>query len=80
MGFEYKKVLLVGATSGIGAALADTFVKNGVFVVGVGRRKDRLESFVEKHGSSNADYRVYDINDTEKVGAKLLRHYHKDTD
>lgn len=67
MGFAYKKVLLIGATSGIGAALAETLVKNGVFVIGVGRRKDRLESFVQKHGSTKTDYRVYDINETDNV-------------
>lgn len=69
MGFEYKKVLLIGATSGIGAAFADTLVKNGVFVIGVGRRKDRLESFVQKHGSAKTDFRVHDINDTDKVNS-----------
>ena len=67
MGFQYKKVLLIGATSGIGAALADTLIKNGVFVVAVGRRKDRLEEFVAKRGSQKADYRVHDVNDLEAV-------------
>ncbi|KAK4502321.1 hypothetical protein PRZ48_005746 [Zasmidium cellare] len=67
MGFDYKKVLLIGATSGIGAALADTLVQNGVFVIGVGRRKERLESFVQKHGSGKTDYRVFDVNDTHEA-------------
>lgn len=69
MGFEYKKVLLIGATSGIGAAFAETLVQNGVFVIAVGRRKERLESFVQKHGTSKTDCRVYDVNDTDKVSA-----------
>lgn len=68
MGFQYKKVLLIGSTSGIGAALAETLVKNGVYVIGVGRRKERLEAFVKKHGASKADYRVFDVNDLEAVG------------
>lgn len=67
MGFDYKKVLLIGATSGIGAALAETLVENGVFVIGVGRRRERLESFAQKHGSTKMDYRVFDVNDTDKV-------------
>lgn len=67
MGFDYKKVLLIGSTSGIGAALAETLVQNGVFVIGVGRRKERLEDFVQKHGSSKTDRRVYDVNDTDKA-------------
>ncbi|KAF2162881.1 hypothetical protein M409DRAFT_26736 [Zasmidium cellare ATCC 36951] len=69
MGFDYKKVLLIGATSGIGAALAETLVENGVFVIGVGRRRERLESFAQKHGSTKTDYRVFDVNDTDTAQA-----------
>lgn len=65
--FQYKKVLLLGSTSGIGAALADKLVENGVFVIGVGRREDRLKAFVSKHGQQKADYRVLDINDLKAV-------------
>ncbi|CAK4023349.1 short-chain dehydrogenase oxidoreductase [Lecanosticta acicola] len=82
MGFQYKKVLLIGATSGIGAALADTLVQNGVFVIVVGRRRERLEDFVKKAGQQKADHRVHDVNDPE-AGPKFVQevfHAHPDID
>lgn len=63
MGFGYKKVLLIGATSGIGAGLGDKFVQEGVKVVAVGRRKENLDGFVAKHGSDMAASVVFDITD-----------------
>ncbi|UPL04078.1 hypothetical protein LCI18_015012 [Fusarium solani-melongenae] len=59
----YKHVLLVGATSGIGAALADKFILEGAKVIAVGRRQDRLDAFVQKHGSDKASGVKYDITD-----------------
>ncbi|TQN69433.1 putative oxidoreductase [Colletotrichum shisoi] len=61
MSLPSKKVLLVGATSGIGAALADTLVENGTFVIAVGRRKGNLDKFVDKHGADKAAAAVVDI-------------------
>ncbi|EME45517.1 hypothetical protein DOTSEDRAFT_87848 [Dothistroma septosporum NZE10] len=69
MTFPYKNVLLIGATSGIGARFAQTLIDNDVFVIGVGRRKDRLEAFVQKAGKEKADYRVHDMNDLEDTPA-----------
>ncbi|KAF4302684.1 Short-chain dehydrogenase/reductase SDR [Botryosphaeria dothidea] len=67
MGFGYKKVLLVGATSGIGAGLADKLVQEGVHVVAVGRRKENLDAFVSKHGSGKASSVVFDITDLKGI-------------
>ncbi|KAF7882899.1 hypothetical protein EAF00_011388 [Botryotinia globosa] len=49
MSFSYKHVLLIGATSGIGLAMAERLVQECKVTV-VGRRKDRLDEFVGKHG------------------------------
>lgn len=54
MNLPYNKVLLVGATSGIGAALAEKLVENGIFVIAAGRRKENLDKFVAKHGTHKA--------------------------
>ncbi|KFY25418.1 hypothetical protein V493_04671 [Pseudogymnoascus sp. VKM F-4281 (FW-2241)] len=43
MAFPYKHVLFIGATSGIGKAMAERIVADGVKVTAVGRRKDALE-------------------------------------
>lgn len=64
MPFQYKQVLMVGSTSGIGAALADRLVQEGSKVVAVGRRQERLDSFVQKHGKDKASAERFDINDT----------------
>lgn len=68
MAFSYKSVLMVGCTSGIGLALAERMIENGIFVIGVGRRKDRLDAFVAKHGSDKVASSQFDI--TNLVGIK----------
>jgi len=67
MPFQYKKVLVVGATSGIGEALAEKFVENGSSVIVVGRRKDKLEAFVHKHGKDKASAVPFDITEMDKI-------------
>lgn len=69
MSFSYKHVLLVGATSGIGKAMADRLVAEGIHVTAVGRRKDRLDAFVSTHGSSKASSLVADISDISSIPA-----------
>ncbi|OHE97550.1 hypothetical protein CORC01_07165 [Colletotrichum orchidophilum] len=63
MSFPHKQVLLVGATSGIGAAMADKLIKNGAKVIAVGRRQERLDAFVKKHGPTQAASIRFDITD-----------------
>ncbi|KAK1621464.1 hypothetical protein BDP81DRAFT_401177 [Colletotrichum phormii] len=67
MSLPYQKVLLVGATSGIGAALADKLVENGTFVIAAGRRKENLDQFVAKHGNTKAAAAVVDILRLESI-------------
>jgi NADP-dependent 3-hydroxy acid dehydrogenase YdfG len=69
MSFPYKHVLLVGATSGIGKAMADKLIAEGIQVTVVGRRKDRLNSFVSFHGSSRASSLFADILDLDSIPA-----------
>ena len=61
MSFPYKRVLLVGATSGIGLAMAEKLITSGIKVIAVGRRQSKLDSFVQKHGSEKASAIPYDI-------------------
>ncbi|KAL9086373.1 MAG: hypothetical protein Q9165_007159 [Trypethelium subeluteriae] len=67
MPFQYKTVLLVGATSGIGAAMADRLIREGSNVIAVGRRQDRLDAFVQKHGQDKASSAVFDISDRTSI-------------
>jgi NADP-dependent 3-hydroxy acid dehydrogenase YdfG len=67
MPFPYKTVLVLGATSGIGLALAEKMVENGSHVIAVGRRKENLDSFVSKHGKDRASSFVFDITDLSSI-------------
>jgi short-subunit dehydrogenase involved in D-alanine esterification of teichoic acids len=67
MPFKYKKVLVVGATSGIGLALAERLVSNGAQVIVTGRRKERLDEFVSKHTADKASAVVFNITNLEKI-------------
>ncbi len=67
MPFPYKKVLVIGATSGIGKAMASRLVKEGSTVIVVGRRKQNLEEFVHEHGKDKASAVPFDITETEKI-------------
>ena len=46
----YNKALIIGATSGIGEALAAKLVSEGTSVIVTGRRRERLDAFVSQHG------------------------------
>lgn len=69
MAFNYKRVLLVGATSGIGAAMADKLILEGAKVIAVGRRQDRLDAFVQKHGPEKASSVRFDVTDRAGLDA-----------
>ncbi|KAK4540379.1 hypothetical protein LTR36_009236 [Oleoguttula mirabilis] len=90
MPFEYKKVLVVGATSGIGRALAAKFVENGVSVIAVGRRQENLDDFAKQYGSvgeasvgeASVDTAVFDITKLQEIPgfAKDMFTKHPDID
>lgn len=57
----YKKALILGATSGIGEAFAAKLIANGSKVIVVGRRQDRLDAFVQRHGAEIATGISFDV-------------------
>ncbi|PKS08178.1 hypothetical protein jhhlp_005454 [Lomentospora prolificans] len=69
MAFTYRRILIVGATAGIGAALADKFISEGSKVIAVGRRQERLDAFVQKHGSDKTGAIRYDVTDSAGLDA-----------
>lgn len=68
MPFPYKTVLITGATSGIGRALAERMVANGIFVIAVGRRRDRLDELAAKHGPEKVAVEAHDVADLDGLG------------
>jgi NADP-dependent 3-hydroxy acid dehydrogenase YdfG len=69
MAFPYKHILIIGATAGIGAAMADHFIAQGIKVTAVGRRASRLDAFVAKHGAEKVSSIVFDINNFAGIPA-----------
>lgn len=68
MGFKYNKILVLGATSGIGWAMAKKFVDEGSSVIVTGRRKENLDDFVAKYGKDGkVDSVQFDITDLKGI-------------
>lgn len=63
----YKKALIIGATSGIGEALAVKLVSEGSKVVLVGRRQERLDSLVKRLGQEKSSAIQFDINKLAEI-------------
>ncbi|KAL2439040.1 hypothetical protein ABEF95_015641 [Exophiala dermatitidis] len=67
MPFPYKKVVVTGATSGIGEALARKLVDDGSFVIGVGRRKENLDKLVQEYGHHKVQGVQFDITQLKSI-------------
>ncbi|KIN01480.1 hypothetical protein OIDMADRAFT_199063 [Oidiodendron maius Zn] len=67
MDFQYKHVLMIGGTSGIGRAMADRLIKADAKVTAIGRRQDRLDDFVKSHGESKASGVAFDITKLDEI-------------
>jgi len=67
MSFLYKNVLVLGATSGIGLALAERMIENGVHIIAVGRRKENLDALQQKHGKEKVSILQFDITDLKNI-------------
>jgi NADP-dependent 3-hydroxy acid dehydrogenase YdfG len=52
---------VIGATSGIGLALSEKMIENGSHVIAVGRRRESLDLFVQKHGKEKVSSFQFDI-------------------
>lgn len=79
MPFPYKTALVTGATAGIGLALAERMIESGIFVIAVGRRQDRLDALVAKHGADKVAAEPYDVSDLDNMAAwakKITITYH----
>jgi short-subunit dehydrogenase len=62
LSFDQKKVLVTGASSGIGAALAEAFALEGAIVGICARRKDRLTETYERCLAHGADARMWVVD------------------
>jgi NADP-dependent 3-hydroxy acid dehydrogenase YdfG len=73
MSVPFKHALIIGATSGIGAAMADHFISRGVKVTAVGRRQERLDKFCVLNGREKASSIAFDIEKLDEIPAFVNR-------
>ncbi|MCP3721088.1 SDR family NAD(P)-dependent oxidoreductase [Paraburkholderia sp. CNPSo 3281] len=66
-GLQGRRILITGATSGLGAHFASVFARQGASVILTGRREALLEEQVRGFASQGlgASYIVADVNDSE---------------
>ena len=61
-----KKAIIIGASSGIGAALVDSLVNDG-YVVGITARREELLMEIQKKFPDRIFYKVMDVQQTDKI-------------
>ena len=65
-----EKVVIVGATSGIGKALAELYAKTDAQIAIVGRREDKLKEIAATN-TEKYIYKVCDISETDTLRGRL---------
>lgn len=65
--FEGKRILVIGASSGIGAETACVLGEKNAEVILVARRKDKLEEVCKGIQSNKTKYYTYDISDIDGI-------------
>lgn len=65
---DYRTALVTGASSGIGAGIAERLVREGLTVHAVGRRKERLATLADRIGCV---VHVVDVRDTAAMQAVI---------
>ncbi len=75
LGIKGKKVLVTGASQGIGAALARAFAKEGCHVSVIARREEKLKALVQTLGGreSGHDYYAADLMTKGKAACAIDR-------
>ena len=64
-----KTVWITGATSGFGAATVERFVAGGWRVIASGRRADRLQQLVTRHGAERVHAAAFNVRDEAAMRA-----------
>ncbi|KAJ6009073.1 hypothetical protein N7522_004089 [Penicillium canescens] len=73
MSFGCNKILIIGATSGIGKTLADKVIQNGSKLIVSGRRQENLDELVQKYGSDKVSAKAFDVVQLEQARSQWRR-------
>ncbi|MDC0037775.1 3-oxoacyl-[acyl-carrier-protein] reductase [Alphaproteobacteria bacterium] len=78
---ENKKVLLTGASGGIGKALSNKFINNGAKLIFTSSSKNKLDELKNLYGDTHSYY-LLDLSKTENLmdNIKNIRENNKDID
>ena len=66
---QFRSVIIIGATSGIGRAVVEKLVSEGVRVGIAGRREERLKELQQRFGADRVSYRVMDVTEASATVA-----------
>lgn len=82
MSFENKVILITGASSGIGAACAEYFAKDGALLALVGRNSEKFDCVLEQIKESGVTIEplviLADITtDAERIVAETIEKYNR---
>lgn len=68
---DNKKIVITGAGSGIGLAIAQKCISCGAQVVITGRNEDKLKAAIVKINSPKIKYIVWDVSDVSLLSSKI---------
>lgn len=67
-----KRVMITGATGGIGIALVNRFLQEGCQLVLVGRDEQKLKNLINKMNNSDIEYIVVDQSDEKNINNQVM--------
>ena len=81
LNFKNKKVLITGASGGIGKTLVEKFINNGAKLIITSSNQDKLD-ILKSHYGNNHLYYLLDLSDTNKLAdnVKKIREENRDID
>lgn len=65
----FTKVLMIGATTGIGRGMSERLIQEGSYVIATGRTLSLLQEFVQTHGSDKSSYAQFDMANLDSIPA-----------
>ncbi len=72
MNLNNKKIIITGASSGIGEASALLCAEMGAQLLLFGRNEDRLQNLLKKLKGSNHEYKAFDLTESKELESAII--------